>query len=141
MKPAERLAALKAIQTALSAEIKAAEHAVAEVRAQTGAKSFDTPLGSVTIATRKPSVAINDDREFLSWVRTTHPDAIAETVREADRKALLASLLIDGADVLTADGEVVAWAAVNPGSDYLTVRLSETAKASALGWARGWELE
>lgn len=141
MRPAERLAVLKAVKVAVDAEIRDAEMGVRRVRDETGAKTFDTELGSVGISVRAASVAVVDDQAFLAWVLANHPQAVEQTVRDADRKAIIASLTVEGGDILTRDGEVVSWAAVRPGSEYVTVRLTDAAKARALAWTHGLELE
>lgn len=135
MTPAEELAALKAIQAALAEPIKRAEEKVKDLRQQTGAKSFDTPVGMVVMAKRKPTITY-DEEGLIAWAEDNMPWELEQVtrVRPSLYKTLDARLRDeDGGEVVdTETGETVEWATVKPGTEYLTVKLTPEAKTAAL---------
>lgn len=130
MNTVERLAALRALRHGLDSAIAVAEEEIRHVRQLTGARSFTTSLGSVTIAQRKPSIRLDSDA-FLDWCRENAPGEIVESVRPSFEKAVKARLRVAGGDVVDGDGVVVDYATATEGSEYITVKLSDDAKDSA----------
>lgn len=138
----ERLAALKRLREGVDAAISVLSDRVQDAAEASGADRWRTPFGTVSKAIRKEAVYIRDPRAFLEHVRQSDPEAIEETVAEWKRKAVLSGLRIVGGKVFWAgdplDADPVPWAAVKPGSSYLSVRPDDDAKNQAIDWALAW---
>jgi hypothetical protein len=134
MTSAERLAALKAIQSAIGDAIDQATKDVELTRAMTGAKSFDTRIGTVSWTVRKPTVTF-DDAALLVWAKENMPHEVevVERVRDTLKTTLQKRLYAedDGTVWDSTTGELVEWAHIKPGSEYATVRLTQEAKDNA----------
>lgn len=130
---------VKALDTTLKAEL------LEEVGGRMGATAAvvdGEEVATVSVAKgRYPNGVVDgwyvsDERAFLEWVRQVRPSAIVETVRDSDRRSLLASVptwIIDsGGDVPPGVDEA------NRGDDYVLVKQSEAQKAAALtAWHTG----
>ena len=132
MNAAEELAVIRALQTGLREAADQAESKVMRVRQETGGKTFETPLGRVTVTVRKPSVAV-DDAELLAYVEANYPDEVevVRMVRSSFRSALVAGLMVSGDEVVDSNGVVVEYATVRPGGESVTVVLTPEVKQSA----------
>lgn len=134
MNPAERLAALRALRHGLDAEIAEQEAAVHETREQTGARSFDTRFGGVSVSVRKPSLDFTDG-ELCGWARDNGQEAlIVETASDPLKRMVRGRYTTDGFEVVDTDtGEVVDWPRCKPGGgSYLSVRLTDEIKQQAV---------
>lgn len=139
MTPAEKLAALKALQLGIGKAIEQVEAEVESVRKITGARSFDTPLGTVTWTIRKPTVTYEPDA-MLAWAKINMPHEVevVERVRPTLAKTLEKRFITEHSEpsgrpiiVDTTTGEIVQWAHVRPGSESSTTRLTQEAKDNA----------
>lgn len=133
MTPAMRLAALKAVKQGVDAAIEQATRDVEMLRSMTGAKSFDTELGSVVWTVRKPSIGFLE-QPLLAWAQENMPHEV-ETITRV-RSTLAATLRkrfeIDGDTLIdTVTGEQIDWAFITEGSEFPTVKLTEAAKDNA----------
>lgn len=139
----ERLAALKRLREGVDAAIEVLTDRTKILGEETRADRWRTQFGTVSIATRKPAVYVRDPKAFLEWVREANPGAIEETVLEAYRRSLLSGLRVremDGDEVVVypSTAEVLHWAGVKPGGQYVTVRADDEAKSQAIDWALAW---
>lgn len=133
MNAAEKLMAIKGLIAGLQAAEAAQKDGILALKDQLGASSFKTALGGVSVATPKPKIAVTDEAGLLAWVEEHFPSEV-ETIRRVrprSREVLLGQLVMDGSDVVTAEGEVVTWAVVEQGEEYVTARLSSDVKAVA----------
>lgn len=131
LNPAETLAALKLLETALKDAIADAATAAEDYQRQVRAKTLETDWGTVTIARRKSGWTIDEDA-LVEWFRSSAPTELEVRVKPAARKAFEAQLTIDSdGDVIGPDGDVLDWVAVKPGTEYLTTRLTPEAKRAA----------
>lgn len=131
--PADRLAALRALRHALDQQINQQEDEVKQLRANTGARSFDTRFGTVTAAVRKPSLGYTDE-QAVAWARQHGYDSlILETPSDTLKRVIREKYVVDDGTVVDTDtGEQVDWPEAKPGGhEYLTVRLSDTTKRQA----------
>lgn len=135
LNPAERYAALRLLSEGVTAALKSAEAEAEAYRQQVRAKTLETDYGSISITRRKPTIRFEQDR-LVQWCQHEYPNlvrtvasipAVSETWLKEHR------FRIDGSDVLDVEtGEVVDWAHVSPGSEYLTFRADPAAKAEAV---------
>ena len=130
MNPAERWAALRLLESAVKDAAQTAKAEAEVYRQAVGAKSLESPFGEVYITRRKPTAVIDED-DLLAWAEEHAPDMIERRISPAALAAVKAGLVVDGDEVLTRDGEVVEWATVAAGSEYLTWRASPAAKTAA----------
>lgn len=139
MTPAERLAALKAIQSAIGDAIDVATKDVELTRTMTGAKSFDTRIGTVSWTVRQPTITF-DEAALLEWAKENMPHEVEVITRVRDtlKKTLQNRFAVEdqhdpeGTVIYDQDtGETIEWAHVKPGSEYATVRLTAAAKDTA----------
>ena len=131
MNPAESYAALKLLEAALRPALAEAREAAEQYRQQVGARALESPYGEVYITRRKPTAVVDEDA-LLAWAESNAPDMIERRISPTALAAAKAGLMVDGGDVLTREGEVVEWATVAPGSEYLTWRASAEVKAQAV---------
>lgn len=69
-------------------------------------KSYRLPSGR--LVWRKPKQDLDVDREtVLEWARRTNRREVIKTKEDLDWAGLKKTLMVDGEDVLTADGEIV----------------------------------
>ncbi len=130
MNTAEQLMVVKAYIWGLQrieAQLKAR---VIAMKAEVGASQYRTPLGPVSVAQPKPSIRL-DEMQFLNWCLANRPDEVVQQVRPAWTKAFVESLVIDGDEVFTKDGELVEFAGVDQRDEYVTATLSAPVKAEA----------
>lgn len=137
MNPADRYAALKLLESALKAELSTAAEEAESYRREVGAKALETSCGDVAITRRKPQPII-DPAALLAWAETDAPHLIQRTIPADTVAALKRDLVVDGDDVITRDGELVTWATVAPGSEFLTWRAPAERKAEAHAALAGW---
>ncbi len=133
MNAAEKLMAIKGLIAGLQAAEAAQKDGILDLKSQLGASSFKTALGGVSVSTPKPKITVTDEAGLLAWVEE-HFASEVETIRRVrphSREVLLGQLVMDGSDVVTAEGEVVTWATVTQGEEYVTARLSSDVKAVA----------
>ena len=132
MNPAERYAFLKALQHGVSEAVRAAETEAHQWATEVRAKSLETDVGTVTVTRRKSTVQL-DPEAFLEWVQANRPDEIITTlsVRSSFAKAFTDALTPDGDDWITGDGELVDFARLVEGKEFLTTRLTDEVKAEA----------
>lgn len=129
----EQLAAVKAMQVALSAAETQLKSEVMRLSEVTGATTLKAPLGRVNVVTREPKPSI-DPAALLGWCREHFPDEIvvSEQVRPTFAKALEAELVVAGDDVInTRTGEVVPFASPSEPSTYVSVTTPSEVKAQA----------
>ena len=131
MNTAEQLMVVKAYIWGLQrieAQLKAR---VIAMKAEVGASQYRTPLGAVSVAVPKPKPVITRPEAFLAWVLENRPDEVVTQVRDSFAKAFVDSLVIDGDEVFTKDGELVEFAGVDQRDEYVTATLSAAVKAEA----------
>ncbi|KRC61582.1 hypothetical protein ASE14_12120 [Agromyces sp. Root81] len=80
LRPAQRLAALSALKSALDEQIKVEKDRSLEVAAEVGVKSFSTEFGGVTVVEKDAPIAFNEF-ELFDFVKETAPEVI-ETVEQ-----------------------------------------------------------
>ena len=130
----EQLAAVKAIQVALSAAETQLKGEVMRLSEVTGATTLKAPLGRVNIVTREPKPSI-DPAALLDWCREHFPDEIvvSEQVRPTFIKALEAELAVSGDDVInTRTGEIVPFASPSESVTYVSISTPAEVKAAAV---------
>lgn len=133
MNAAEKLMMVKGLIAGLQAAEAALKDEVLGINDEFGAKSFATKLGSASVIKPDPKVAVSDEAGLLAWVEERFPSEV-ETVRRVrpkSREVLLGQLIIDGLDVIDAAGEVVPWASVETGAEYVRATLDKQVKADA----------
>lgn len=130
LNPAERWAALRLLESAVKDAAQTAKAEAEVYRQRVGAKSLESRFGDVSITRRKPTIHFDPDA-LLAWAEENAPHMIERSIPAALQDALKRELIIDGGDVVTADGEVVDFAFVQPGSEFLTWRASAETKAEA----------
>ena len=81
MKPAERVALLKALIAGATVELKAAESETLALAEAVGVKTFTTSYGQVTVAARDAQVYVASEHVFLEWVKEAHPDQVQTIVQ------------------------------------------------------------
>lgn len=129
MTPAERLAALKALRHGIDQALGQAEDAVRSTMLDTGADRFRTPLGSVSLAERAGSITFDEDR-LLAFAEEADLDGV-ETIKQV-RPTFRRLFDASGEQVIfKPTGEVIDFATVRPGTQYLTTRLNDEAKDAA----------
>ena len=134
MNAAEKLMAIKGLIAGLQAAEAAQKEGILDLKQQVGASSFKTALGGVSVATPKPKITVTDEAGLLAWVEDNFPSEV-ETIRRVrprSREVLVGHLMMVGSDVVTAEGEVVTWATVDQGEEYVTARLAGEVKAAAV---------
>lgn len=140
MNPAERYAALRLLQEGIAGACDAAKAEADAWRKQVRAKSLETDFGQVSITRRKPSIRF-DAARLVEWCRDEYPNlvqtvtsvpATSETWLREHRFAIDGDAVVD-----VESGEVVEWAHVAPGSEYLTFRADAAAKAAAVAAVAG----
>ena len=130
----EQLAAVKAMQVALSAAETQLKSEVMRLSEVTGATTLKAPLGRVNVVTREPKPSI-DPAALLGWCREHFPDEIvvSEQVRPTFAKALEAELVVDGDDVInTRTGEIAPFSQPSEPSTYVSVTTPSEVKAQAI---------
>ena len=130
----EQLAAVKAIQVALSAAETQLKGEVMRLSEATGATTLKGPLGRVNVVTREPKPSI-DPAALLGWCREHFPDEIvvSEQVRPTFAKALEAELVVAGDDVInTRTGEVVPFASPSEVTSYVSITTPPGIKQAAI---------
>lgn len=137
MKPTERLAALRLLETAIKAEIADATDQTLTFAEETGGKTFTTDWGTVSVTNRKPAPQIIDERELVAWFEANAPEEIERRVNDQARRAFLAACQIDGDQIITSDGEVIPWMRPSSPKTGLTVRNTPEAKEMAIVEIRG----
>ena len=130
LNPAERWAALRLLESAVKDAAQAAKVEAEVYRQRVGAKALESRFGDVSITRRKPVIRFDPDA-LLAWAEENAPDMIERTIPARLQDALKRELIIDGDDVVTADGEVVDFATVQAGVEFLTWRASAETKAEA----------
>ena len=130
LNPAERWAALRLLESAVKDAAQTAKAEAAVYRQRVGAKALESRFGDVSITRRKPVIRFDPDA-LLAWAEENAPHMIERTIPAHLQDALKRELIIDGDDVVTADGEVVAFATVQAGVEFLTWRASAETKAEA----------
>lgn len=81
-----------------------------------------TRLGRISKASGKRTAHVEDEREFLEWVKTNHPSEIEENVRPAYRDRVLNSAKTHGEAVDETSGEIIPGVALRTGDPYLSYR-------------------
>lgn len=130
LNPAERYAALKLLESAVKDAAQTAKVEAEVYRQRVGAKALESRFGDVTITRRKPTIRFDPDA-LLAWAEENAPHMIERTIPARLQDALKRELIIDGDDVVTANGEVVDFATVQDGIEFLTWRASAEAKSAA----------
>ena len=130
LNPAERWAALRLLESAVKDAAQTAKAEAEEYRQAVGAKSLESRFGDVTITRRKHTIRFDPDA-LLAWAEENAPHMIERTIPAHLQDALKRELIIDGDDVVTANGEVVDFATVQAGVEFLTWRASAETKAEA----------
>ena len=130
LNPAERYAALKLLESAVKDAAQTAKVDAEVYRQRVGAKSLESRFGDVSITRRKPVIRFDPDA-LLAWAEENAPHMIERTIPAHLQDALKRELIIDGDDVVTADGEVANFATVQAGVEFLTWRASAETKAEA----------
>ena len=130
LNPAERWAALRLLESAVKDAAQAAKAEAEVYRHRVGAKSLESRFGDVSITRRKSTIRFDPDA-LLAWAEENAPHMIERTIPARLQDALKRELIIDGDDVVTADGEVVDFATVQAGIEFLTWRASAETKAEA----------
>jgi hypothetical protein len=130
LNPAERWAALRLLESAVKDAAQAAKVEAEVYRQRVGAKALESRFGDVSITRRKPVIRFDPDA-LLAWAEENAPHMIERTIPAHLQDALKRELIIDGDDVVTADGEVVDFATVQAGVEFLTWRASAETKAEA----------
>ena len=130
LNPAERYAALKLLESAVKDAAQTAKVDAEVYRQRVGAKSLESRFGDVSITRRKPAIRFDPDA-LLAWAEENAPDMIQRTIPAHLQDALKRELIIDGDEVVTADGEVATFATVQAGIEFLTWRASAETKAEA----------
>ena len=130
LNPAERWAALRLLESAVKDAAQTAKAEAEVYRQRVGAKSLESRFGDVTITRRKPVIRFDPDA-LLAWAEENAPHMIERTIPAHLQDALKRELIIDGDDVVTANGEVVDFATVQAGIEFLTWRASAETKAEA----------
>jgi hypothetical protein len=127
MTPAERLAALRALQDGIARAVDLAKADVLNAMKHTGADRFRTELGPVYMGKRADTIMF-DEAKLLRFAEDADLDAIEKSVRPTFRELFK----IDGDDVIfTPSGEVITFARVRPGTTYVAAKLSTDAKERA----------
>lgn len=145
--PPEQYAALRALAHGINEALTSAARNVVSFRKLTGARSFDTPYGSIVFTRAQPSIVL-PPAELLLWAQEhmewevipEHQETVPATVRPSLVKNLIGTAAkpgrfrIVGDQVIdTADGSVVEWARVEPaGQDIVTMRMPAEAKVEAV---------
>ena len=130
----EQLAAVKAMQVALSAAETHLKSEVMRLSEVTGATTLKAPLGRVNVVTREPKPSI-DPAALLDWCREHWPDEIivSEQVRPTFVKALETELAVADGDVInTRTGEVVPFASPSDVTSYVSITTPPGIKAAAI---------
>lgn len=134
MNPAERLAALRLLESGLKDAItKAAADAEAYMQ-QVGADRMRTPWGPLSATTRKPSITWINDRTLIEWAELNDLGHLVQKTIPYESKRWLVDkyFKISGDDVVEiATGVIVDYAAVKPASAGLSFRPSDDAKTEA----------
>ena len=130
LNPAERSAALRLLESAVKDAAQTAKVEAEAYRQRVGAKSLESRFGDVSITRRKHTIRFDPDA-LLAWAEENAPDMIERTIPARLQDALKRELIIDGDDVGTANGEVVDFATVQAGIEFLTWRASAETKAEA----------
>ena len=130
LNPAERWAALRLLESAVKDAAQTAKAEAEVYRQRVGAKSLESRFGDVSITRRKSTIRFDPDA-LLAWAEENAPHMIERTIPAHLQDALKRELIIDGDDVVTANGEVVDFATVQAGTEFLTWRASAEAKAEA----------
>lgn len=133
MNPADRYAALKLLETAIAAAVDAAKKDAEDYRAQVRAKALETDYGTVSVSRGKPRI-IWDDDALITWCEDEYPNLVHKTIPTQSKKWLADNRFeIVGDDIIDREGgEAVKLGTVRPGSEYLTFRATDEAKAMAL---------
>lgn len=94
MKPAEKVALLKALIAAAEAELTRTETDTLLLADAVGVKTFTTPFGQVTIGQKDAKPMVTDPTAFMAWVRDTYPTEVETIVRvrPAFQTAVLGSI-------------------------------------------------
>lgn len=134
MNAAEKLMAVKGLIAGLQKVENDLKAGILDLEKELGASTFKTPLGVVSVATPKPKITVVNDAGMLAWAEDNFPDEVevVRRVRPRSIPALLGNLLVDGADVVTSDGEVVTWATVTVGSRYASATLTADVRDAAV---------
>ena len=130
LNPAERYAALKLLESAVKDAAQTAKVDAEVYRQAVGAKVLESRFGDVSITRRKPAIRFDPDA-LLAWAEENAPDMIQRTIPAHLQDALKRELIIDGDEVVTADGEVATFATVQAGIEFLTWRASAETKDAA----------
>lgn len=121
LRPADRAVALMALAEAIKAEADAAKDEALRLADLTGAKSFRTPMGTVSVTQKEVPIKV-DESKLLDWVKGNYPiDELVETIEQvkpwaskqiADRLVIVGGAVYDSADLpgsgfAVVDGDVV----------------------------------
>lgn len=141
MKPAERVALLTALIAGAQAELDKAKAATLEVGKDVGVKTFDTPMGQVTIARKDAQTYNADPAALLAYVEHNYPGEVVTTraVRGSYITALINRGVWVGDDFIdTTTGDPIPGMALSqPGDPYITWPASDK-QAATKEEARAW---
>lgn len=131
----QRLALLKALNDATKTAIERTKHEFGEEvgwarLSGLAARLPDESEGATlsVVVSEEGSPVVTDDRAFLAWVKRNRPTAIVETVRDSDRKDILAKCVETGE---LPDGVGIS----DPKDPYVMVRQTTAQRANTI---RAW---
>lgn len=91
-----RLAAIKVVAEALRDAEKQTKHDLMVAGLGPGdrlhARVDGDDCGTVSMSSPSERFAVTDDRAFTRWCQENRPDAVVPTVRESDKRAILAAV-------------------------------------------------
>lgn len=137
---AARLAVLTALRDAIDAAIENDREDLTlnlkELSSMFGVKSIEIELpngnkvATASLSVSEPKPYVNNEREFLDWVSTNHPDEIVRQVRPSFQRALFDKLEPAGEEAIhIRTGEVVAGLFFSEGGkEKLTVRFKSNGR-------------
>lgn len=129
--PAQRLAALKALQHGVGEAIGRTEPEVRSAMNESGADRYRTPWGAVILATRQPTIRFDED-QLLAFAEEADLDGV-EVIKQV-RPTFRNLFKIEGDSVIFGPtGEVVEFATVQAGTSYLMTQLTAEAKEQVTG--------
>lgn len=134
MNPAERLAALRLLESGLKDAITEAAEAAETYMQQVGADRMRTPWGPLSATTRKPSIAWTDERALIAWAENHDLGHLVQRTIPYEHKRWIAQncfIASHGDVVEKGTGIVVEFATVKEGSTGLSFRPSAEAKTEA----------
>lgn len=128
--PAEEYAAIKAIAWGLEQILEDKGSEVRQAMSDTGADRYATRLGKVSLATRSDKIVFDDEYRLLKFAEAADLDGVETIVRPTFLNLFV--IANDGAVIFQPTGEQIDFAHAEPGTQYLTTRLTDDAKARAI---------